>query len=178
VPSGLERIFGPQGFDATTAPVADFDAVPPGRYLCTIEAAQVKETKKGDGAYLEVTLRVLDSPYLNRKLWHRINIMNPSEMCQQIGRATLATLTMAAGFPNTLDESLLVGRQVIAHVSVRQDQNVIRKYSGPNVTTETSPAPPPRSPSAATLPPGSQPPLNTALPEQSSFPFAKPPWQR
>jgi hypothetical protein len=128
----LAKIFG-GGFDGQGyEPQHDFDVLPPGKYECLIEKAGVKQTKKGDGSYLELTLQVIqDGAYKNRKLWDRINIENPSEECQRIGRSKLEALRQAVLPSETLkDTSQLVSRVCVASVKVKDNNNEIRTYSG------------------------------------------------
>ena len=67
-----------RGFDANTVePNDSFDPLPNGDYLCIITASEMKPTKAGNGAFLELELQVLDGPHQGRKLWDRLNVRRP-----------------------------------------------------------------------------------------------------
>jgi len=128
--SSFQEIFGQGGFVTNSvAPATDYAIIPPGKYPCTIESAEVKLTKKQDGYYLELVLVILEGEYANYKIWDRINIANPSAQCQKIGRGTLAALNLALGIANLENESQVVGGVVVAHVKVKNEQNEVRTYS-------------------------------------------------
>lgn len=185
----LLDIFG-DGFDTQSVePQADFPIVPPGKYSCIIDKAEVKQTKKGDGHYIEIQLSIIgESPYKNRKIWDRINIDNPSSQCVEIGLRCLAALGIAAGVSKITDSAQLVGKIVIAHVKVKDDNNEVRTYSQPAFPQQ--PGCPPAASSHASLVPQSpqpqqpvQPPVvkptymqDQAAPQQSNG--QKPPWAR
>jgi len=79
-----------RGFDAQTVePNDSFDPVPNGDYLCIITTSEMKPTKAGDGAYLELELQVIEGPYQGRKLWDRLNLNNANETTVKIAKGTL-----------------------------------------------------------------------------------------
>ena len=66
----LANLLGQGGFDSTgIEPAQDYEVLPPGQYPILIEKACVKQTKSGNGHYIEVTEVVVDGPCKNRKLW-------------------------------------------------------------------------------------------------------------
>ena len=126
----LLGIFGQNGFDTQSVePQSDFDVIPPGKYPVLIEKAEVKQTKAGNGHYIELTLSVIDGPAKKRKVWDRININNPNPQCVEIGLRQLAALGQAIGIPAIGDTAQLVGQACIAHVKVKNEQNEVRTYS-------------------------------------------------
>lgn len=87
-----------QGFDAQTVePNDSFDPVPNGDYLCIITTSEMKPTKAGDGAYLELELQVIEGPYQGRKLWDRLNLNNANETTVKIAKGTLSAICRAVG---------------------------------------------------------------------------------
>jgi len=128
--SSLAEVFGNNAFDVNSVePTSDFDVLPPGKYPVLIEKSVVKTTKKNDGAYLELTMTVLEGQFKNRKLWSRINVANPSSKCVEIGRRELSALGRATGVAVVNDENQFLGKACVASVVVKDNQNVIRTYS-------------------------------------------------
>lgn len=117
-----------ESFDSVE-PQGDFEIIPPGKYTVLIEKSEVKKTKKGTGHYIDLVLQVLDGKFKNRKVFHRINIDNPSQQCVQIGMRVLAALRIASGIQNITDSGQLINKVVVAHVKVKGEQNEVRTYS-------------------------------------------------
>ncbi|HHK41387.1 MAG TPA: DUF669 domain-containing protein [Planctomycetaceae bacterium] len=85
-----------RGFDANTIePNDSFDPVPNGDYLCIISSSEMKPTKAGDGAYLELELEVIEGPFKGRKLWDRLNLNNANETAVRIAKGTLSSICRA-----------------------------------------------------------------------------------
>jgi len=82
-----------RGFDAQSVePNDSFDPLPNGDYLCIIVSSEMKPTKAGDGAYLELELQVLEGQYTGRKLWDRLNLNNSNETTVWIARGALSSI--------------------------------------------------------------------------------------
>lgn len=125
----LASLFGGQAFDPNSVePAKDFDVLPPGKYLCLIKSAEVKQTKAGTGYGLQLELLVVDGSSKNRKLFPWINLQNPNTVCEEIGRREFAALCLAVGF-SAIDTTQLIGKVIVAHVKVKNDQNDVRTYS-------------------------------------------------
>ena len=87
-----------RGFEANTVePNESFDPLSNGDYLCIITASEMKPTKSGDGAYLELELQVLEGPHQGRKLWDRLNLNNANETAVRIARGALSSICRAVG---------------------------------------------------------------------------------
>jgi hypothetical protein len=84
-------------------PQTPFEPVPNGKYRAHIVDSEVKPTKDGRGKYLQLEWEILDGEYKGRKIWDRLNIVNPSETSQKIGRCGLRL-----GLPATRGNPLLV----------------------------------------------------------------------
>lgn len=131
----LSQLLGPE-FDLNEVPpMDDFIPVPPGNYTCQIAGAEIKETKSRTGHGLTFSLTVLDGPHAGRKVFDFINIANPSQVCQKMGRSVFAALSKACGIVKQRNESFPVaelnGKVVVAHVKVKDDRNNVRTYSAP-----------------------------------------------
>lgn len=128
----LSQFFGNNAFDPNSVePIADFEAVPAGKYPVLIEAAGMKATKKGDGHYLEVQFVIIDGPFKGKRLWDRLNLDNPSDAAVQISLRTLSALTKATiGDTLITDDSQFLQKTCIASVTVdKSGQNSIRTYA-------------------------------------------------
>jgi hypothetical protein len=127
----LSGFFGGQGFDPNSVePPDDFSVLPPGKYPVIIEAAETKATKAETGHYLELRLCVLDGPGKGRKIWHRMNIDNPSPIAVKIARQELSSLCKATiGSGLLVNENQFNGQTCVADVKVKDGENSIRAYS-------------------------------------------------
>lgn len=123
------------GFNAAEVePNVGFDAIPAGDYDAVITASEMKETKSGEGQYLQLTLQILSGEYQNRKLWDRLNLQNKNEKAVQIARGTLSAICRAVGVLTPNDSSELHDKPLRIRVKVRKDQdgnaqNEIGSYS-------------------------------------------------
>jgi hypothetical protein len=77
-----------------------FDPMPPGDYITIVTNSELKDTKAGDGQYIELTMQIVDGPFSGRRHWERLNIINKSDKTQEIARSHLNALLKACGVPN------------------------------------------------------------------------------
>jgi len=124
-----------RGFDAQTVePNDSFDPIPNGDYLCIITTSEMKPTKAGDGAYLELELQVIEGPYQGRKLWDRLNLNNANETTVKIAKGTLSSICRAVGVLQPTDSCELHDLPLVAKVACRKRDdteeltNVIKSY--------------------------------------------------
>ena len=128
----LTQFFGGAAFTAATIePQTDFEVMPPNKYAALIEKAEVKQTKAGNGHYIELTMSVLEAPYKGRKLWDRLNIDNPNTQTVEIAMRVLSALRGSIGLQTITNTDQLVNQVIVAHVKVKGDQNYVRTYSAP-----------------------------------------------
>ena len=172
----FSQVFGAAGFNTSeNPPTQEFEVIPAGKYAVRIEEAEVAETKAKTGILVNVTLVITEGQYANRKLWDRMNIKNPSEIAERIGRGQLSSLCNAVGLPNCTDENQLKGRSCIANVKVKTPKNAADGSEPFNAISSYSPyggsvTPPPAPPVAQSAP---VPPL--AAPQAGGV---KPPWMK
>ena len=124
-----------RGFDAQTVePNDSFDPVPNGDYLCIITTSEMKPTKAGDGAYLELELQVIEGPYQGRKLWDRLNLNNANETTVKIAKGTLSAICRAVGVLQPKDSCELHDIPLLVKVACKKRDdtdeltNVIKSY--------------------------------------------------
>ena len=77
-----------------------FDPMPPGDYVAIVTNSELKDTKAGDGQYIELTMQIVDGDFSGRRHWERLNIINKSDKTQEIARGHLNALLKACGVPN------------------------------------------------------------------------------
>jgi hypothetical protein len=124
----------------------NFEIMPEGEYTLKATEADLKETKKGDGAYLAVTFEVVKGAHAGRKVWQNFNIHNPSEKAQQIGREQVAGWGKAAGKPNAQDSDELLERNFQAKLGIEKgtggysDKNLIKAFLTPSAASSAEPA--------------------------------------
>lgn len=125
-----------RGFDARAVePMDEFEPIPAGQYLAAIVGSQMKETKAGDGKYLELTFQVLEGQYKGRLLWSRLNLENSNQLAVKIARAQLAAICKATGIitPNDSAELHNLPLQVKVGLKRREDTdemtNEIKSYA-------------------------------------------------
>lgn len=143
-----------RGFDAQTVePNDSFDPLPNGDYLCIITASEMKPTKAGDGAYLELEMQVLEGQYQGRKLWDRLNLNNANDTTVKIAKGTLSAICRAVGVLQPKDSCELHDLPMLVKVACKKRDdtdeltNAVKSYkkrdgaSSP-VTAATSPVAP------------------------------------
>src|SRR5574340_423845 len=95
-------------FDASTVnPNQAFDPIPPGWYNVQISESEMKPTNDGSGAYLALTMTVLDGPHAGRKLFDRLNLQNKNSVTVEIAYKNLSAICHAVGVIRVQDSAQL-----------------------------------------------------------------------
>ena len=128
-------------FDATGIDTSDdrggFEPLPQGKYNAMVIESAVKDTKAGTGQFLELVCQVLDGAHVNRKIWHRLNIVNPNPVAENIGRKDLAVLMINLGLPpQMVDTQELHGKPFVMGLKISQRDG----YEPSNDVSFTAPA--------------------------------------
>jgi hypothetical protein len=120
---------------AAVEPQQSFDALPPGRYEAIISESEMKDTKAGTGQYLQLTFTVVGGQYEGRKLWSRLNLVNPNATAVSIAERELSAICHCVGIlvpqdSEELHDALLV-IDVIQELNPMSGQqtNRIKGYS-------------------------------------------------
>lgn len=153
-----------RGFDAQTVePNDSFDPIPNGDYLCIITASEMKPTKAGDGAYLELEMQVLEGPYQGRKLWDRLNLNNANDTAVKIAKGTLSAICRAVGVLQPKDSCELHDLPLLVKVACKKRDdtdeltNVVKGYkkrdSGTSSPVSAPTSAPVKAASSQTTPP-------------------------
>lgn len=124
--------FGNYGLDKVES-----NTVPKDEYPVVVIAMEKKPTKNGKGERLNVQLKIAGGPMQNRTLFDGLNVKNDSAVAQNIGRAQLKSLCLAAcgkvevGIQDVINATMK--KAIIAVVDIKDDQNVIKKYKAREV---------------------------------------------
>lgn len=175
-----------QGFDATTVePSAGFDPLPNGEYDFVIIDSEMKDTKAGDGQYLQLTLECCSEPYKGRLVWDLLNLKNPNAKAAEIAQRTLSAVCRAVGVLKPSDSAELHGILFRAKVSIdkgnggHEPSNRVKTYLPREAARQTSTAAQPAAQTtvvAQVLPAGPMP-ASTPAPAQPAATNV-PPWKR
>jgi hypothetical protein len=116
-------------------PAAPITALPPGRYPVAISKTEMKPTKAGTGEYLQIELTVTSGTAANRKLWARLNLVNPNQQAVDIARRELSAICHAVGVLQVNDSDELLGREMMVDVVIEkngqtgEDTNKVKGYA-------------------------------------------------
>jgi len=92
---------------AQVEPNSEFQPIPAGKYAAVISNSEMKPTKNGDGAYLELTFQILEGDYKGRLVWSRLNLENPNPTAVKIARGDLSSICRAVNVMEPRDSSEL-----------------------------------------------------------------------
>ena len=126
-------------FDASAVePQQSFDALPVGRYEVIITDSEMKDTKAGTGQYLQLTFSVTGGQHDGRKLWSRLNLVNPNATAVGIAERELSAICHCVGIITPADSEELHDRPLIVDViqelnpMTGQQTNRIKGYAQAN----------------------------------------------
>jgi len=134
------------GFNANSVePMADFEAIPPGKYVAVITDSKMKPTKSGNGSYLELTFQVIEGEFKNRLLWARLNLDNPNALTVKIARSELSAICRAVGVMEPKDSCELHNLPLVLTVKQKTDsdgevRNEIKGYGRRETANGAKPA--------------------------------------
>lgn len=99
----------------------DYSPMPVGDYTVTIIDSEIKQTRKGDGDYINFTFQVAQGEKANRLLWTIANINNPSSEATRIGRETVAKIAKAVGVASPQDTAQLHNIPLVVSVGIKEN---------------------------------------------------------
>lgn len=123
------------GFNANQMePATDFEAIPAGKYVAVVTASEMKATKNGNGAYLDLTFQIIEGEFKNRLLWARLNLDNPNPLAMKIARSELSAMCRAVGVLEPKDSCELHNLPLVITVKQKTDgdgevRNEIKAYA-------------------------------------------------
>lgn len=127
----LGQVFNTQELPENSG--VDFTPIPAGWYDASITEADLKQTKAGNGQYINLRYDITGPEYQGRVVFGMINIQNPSQKAEDIGRAQLGELLRAIGLPRVGDTDELIGHNVSIKVKIQKDKN--GEYEDKNIVT-------------------------------------------
>lgn len=116
--------FNPEEVD--TGSGDSFEPLPAGWYPVVIIDSEEKETRAGNGSYLQLTLEVIDGEFKGRLLWARLNLNNPNPKAVEIAQRDLANICKAVGVMAPKDSSDLHYKPLAARVKIRPYEGEMR----------------------------------------------------
>ena len=128
--------------------MGSFTPIPGGVYKAQITKSEVKETRDGNGKYLNLTFTILDGEYVNRNVWARLNIINQNAQTVEIANKALATICECCNIDALEDTEQLHNSPMEINIIVKDAtaqypaQNDVRGYSpiigssGPTASAE------------------------------------------
>lgn len=160
-------------FDATQVnPDQSFEPIPAGWYNMMIVESEMKPTRDGNGAYLQLTLKVIDGQYAGRQVFDRLNLQNQNPVAAEIAYRRLSAYCHATGVLQIQDSQQLHGIPLKARVSVRTDStgqydpsNEVKAVKSINEETGTAVAPAQQAPAQQFPPQGFQQPQQAPQPQ-------------
>jgi len=122
------------------------ELLPAGEYLAEIVESDYKQTRSGNGAYLELVFEIVDGEYKGRQLVERLNLENPNETTVKIAKGTLARILLALDLFAVADSEELHHKPMRIKVELKADksgsmQNRISKYATYHPPAPQQPAP-------------------------------------
>jgi len=133
--------------DPEVQEATSFEILPRAKYKMVIIGDELKPTKSNTGTYLAVKLQVIEGAHAAKQVTDNINLMNPSQVCQQIGQGTLRKICTLCGVqypPN--DTTGLYGKPMDVDIDIQTftsntsgnelQSNVVKSYN--KVTTPTT----------------------------------------
>jgi hypothetical protein len=125
----IEEAMGGEFIPADVPDSGTGDPVPAGWYTLGIEEAEMKKTNAGTGTLINLkTVIIAPEQFKGRNVFTNINIANPSEKCQAIGRQALAQLSKALNIVRLKQSIELVNGIVLGKVKVEPES--IDKVTG------------------------------------------------
>jgi len=124
-----------RGFNAEEhEPAGSFEPIPPGDYTAIITDSESKQTKSGNGEYLQFAFQIVEGEHKGRVLWARLNLDNPSETAVKIAKGELSAICRAVDVLTPNDPVELHNIPLVIKVGTKRREdngettNVIRGY--------------------------------------------------
>jgi len=151
------------GFDASQVdPDVGFEPLPKNDYEAILTESMYKDTKSGNGRYLQLTWEIITGEYKKRIIFDRLNLDNPNKTAVKIAQARLSAICHAVGILRPKDSAELHNKPVIVSVGLEERDDRPGEYSN-NVTGYKGVGDAPKATTEA-----------TAIPEDKALP----PWKR
>jgi hypothetical protein len=160
------------GFNVDELPESTglFEPIPDGWYTATITEAELKNTKAGNGQYINLKYSITGPKYEGRTVYEIVNIRNASAKAEEIGRATLGKIMRAGGLTRVTDTDQLIGIHLKIELAIepeRDDPITGKRYAASNKVRNYH-----------AIGNGSEGPKVSVAPNAAAAPFSKAPWAK
>lgn len=99
----------PSAFDPSQHQgVTDFEAIPADWYLSKIVDSEMKQTSNQNGYYLQLVWEIMQGDYAKRKVFQRLNLVNPSTQAVEIANKFLKSICEATSTPGPVTDSTVL----------------------------------------------------------------------
>lgn len=162
-----------ESFDVNELPQGNsgnFEPLPAGWYTVTITQAELKATKAGNGQYIKLRYDVTGPTHQGRVVFGNLNIKNPNQKAEEIGRQQLGDIMRAIGLAKVTDTDQLIGGNLSIKLEVKQDE----QYGAGNEVKAFKSVSGSAAPAAAGVPPF----VKQAEAAQAATAKAAPPWAK
>lgn len=112
-------------FAADALPQSDrnYELLPDGWYTATITKADLNSTKAGTGQKIDVRYDITGPTHQGRVVFGALNIRNPSQKAEEIGRQQLGEIMRAVGLPKVQDTDELIGKSLSIKIKTKPAEN-------------------------------------------------------
>lgn len=153
----------PNSFNTADVGDDEYEVIQPGEYEAMIIESEMKATKDGAGAYVQLKIQLKNG----RILFERLNIQNKNEKAVEIAYRMLKKICEAVGKTSIKDTTELHNKRMLVVVEVEKgqpyekdgvmkegrDQNRIKAYKPLGGAAEPASGNAASSPAAANVPP-------------------------
>jgi hypothetical protein len=116
--ANLGETFNAQDLPESTS---EFAPLPAGWYSVTISGAELKQTKAGTGQFIAIKYDVTGPTHQGRIIFGNLNIRNPNEKAEEIGRQQLGEIMRASGLGQIKDTDQLIGANLSIKLAIKND---------------------------------------------------------
>lgn len=131
-------------YDPKDEASSGFEVLPAGLYTVKITNGEWKQTKSGNGEYLQLEMTVADGEHAGKVIIERLNLKNPSQEAVRIARSQFAALRQAVGVLDPKDSADLenIRFQLLLKCEKRSDDptkmtNAVQRYIKKGETVST-----------------------------------------
>lgn len=112
-------------FAADALPVSErsYDLLPDGWYTATITKADLNPTKAGTGQKIDVRYDITGPTHQGRVVFGALNIRNPSQKAEEIGRQQLGEIMRAVGLSKVQDTDELISKSLSIKIKTKPAEN-------------------------------------------------------
>jgi hypothetical protein len=108
------------GFNALEIePATSYEPLPANWYKCVITDTEKKPTKAMNGSYLQLTIEVIEGQHAGRKVFDRLNLVNPNSVAVQIAQSSLSSICRAVGVNSPQDSIELRDKPLMVKLAVK-----------------------------------------------------------